>query len=56
MAQIKDTNINGNLSVTGNFNIGINGSINIDIDTEFLNIIESIDGMESIIIDSDEEA
>lgn len=56
MSQLRDTFINGNLTVNGTFNnTGLNTSVDIDIDTELISIINSIEGMDSITIDTDEE-
>lgn len=56
MSQLRDTFIAGNLTVNGTFNnIGLTTSVDIDIDTELVSILNSIEGMESITIDNEEE-
>lgn len=56
MAKLKDTYVNGNLSVSGNINVtGLFTGIDIDIDTELVEIYQSIEDVVPFPIEDDEE-
>lgn len=56
MAKLKDTYINGDLSVSGNINIiGLFTGIDVDIDTELVEIYHSIEDVVPFPVEDDEE-
>jgi hypothetical protein len=55
MARLKDTEIQGTLSVSGAFSIiGESCDLSCEVDDAFINIYNSIDGIEMLQIESDE--